>query len=376
MKKFLIFSLLLFLLALPFKVAAANPSDIVINEIAWMGTTNSANDEWIELYNNTENPINLDSWRLIAQDGTPKINLSGTIPANVFYLLERTDDTTVPNVPADQIYTGALGNTGETLELYDNFGNLIDRVDNSSGWSAGDNTTKQTMERKTDGNWQTSQGPGGTPKAKNSEENQELRIMNQETKEYPSGIVVSEILPYPEGPDAEEEWIEIFNQNNSEVDLSDWKITDTAGKTNIYAFPFEIKISAQGFLVFSRPTTKITLNNDGDGLLLIQPNENILDSVNYQKAPRGQSYNRTESDWAWSSSLTPGSANIILSSATETTSTKPNKEKTEESPKQLAALGEQLPKSSKSLHVFLVAFGLAIFSVVIILVLKNKVKIG
>lgn len=47
MKKFLIFSLLLFLLALPFKVAAANSSDVVINEIAWMGINISYSDEWI-----------------------------------------------------------------------------------------------------------------------------------------------------------------------------------------------------------------------------------------------------------------------------------------------------------------------------------------
>ncbi|PIP24309.1 MAG: hypothetical protein COX35_01265, partial [Candidatus Nealsonbacteria bacterium CG23_combo_of_CG06-09_8_20_14_all_37_18] len=38
---------------------AANPLDVVINEIAWMGTVNLANDEWIELYNNAESPISL-----------------------------------------------------------------------------------------------------------------------------------------------------------------------------------------------------------------------------------------------------------------------------------------------------------------------------
>ncbi|MCX6759009.1 MAG: lamin tail domain-containing protein [Candidatus Nealsonbacteria bacterium] len=211
-----------------FAAQAVNPLDVVINELAWMGTNISANDEWIELYNNTESPINLDNWQLVSQDGTPKINLSGTIPANGFYLLERTDDTTVPNVPADQIYTGALGNSGETLELYDNFGNLIDRVDDSSGWSAGDNSTKQIMERKNPqfegsdpNNWQTSQNAGGTPKAKNSivvqaepqpKPESEKTAVEEPTVEvrlqqtYPTGVVINEILPSPEGPDSEEEW--------------------------------------------------------------------------------------------------------------------------------------------------------------------------
>jgi hypothetical protein len=147
--------------------STADPSNIVINEIAWMGTNNSANDEWVELYNNTDNFINLDDWQLIAQDGTPKITLSGIIPANGFYLLERTNDDTVPGISADKIYTGALGNSGENLKLYDNLNNIVDEVNYSEKWFAGDNKTKQTMEKTSTG-WQTSQNAGGTPKAKNS----------------------------------------------------------------------------------------------------------------------------------------------------------------------------------------------------------------
>ncbi len=318
-----------------FTAQAANPLDIVINEIAWMGTTVSTNDEWIELYNNTGNPINLDGWRLISQDGTPKINLSGTIPAKGFYLLERTDDATVPNIPADQIYTGALGNTGENLKLYDSSNNVIDGADCSSGWFAGLRKPEyKTMERinplisgSDSSNWQTSKDRGGTPKAQNStgtvakieptptEEATKTSTEKKPAKAplpltYPERVIFNEILPFPKGADALEEWIEIFNQNNFEVDLSKWQIADTAGRTSIYTFPAGTKISAQGFLVLPRPESKITLNNDEDGLLLIQPNENVLDSVNYQKAPRGQSYNKTENGWVWSSVLTPGSVNI------------------------------------------------------------------
>jgi hypothetical protein len=168
--------LLSFLFLFPFFVFGAGPLDVVLNEIAWMGTKASANDEWIELYNNTDKNINLEGWILRAKNGLPEIKLKGKIPAKGFYLLERTDDRTIPDVLADQIYKGGLRNSGESLELYDNFGNLVDKVDCGSGWFAGANLTKQTMERKnpklsgdrTD-NWQTSQSPGGTPKTKNSQ---------------------------------------------------------------------------------------------------------------------------------------------------------------------------------------------------------------
>ena len=162
----LIFIFVLYLL-LPGFIQADVVPDIIINEVAWMGTLTSANDEWVELYNQTGVAINVEGWRLKSSDGSPQINLAGTIPAQSFWLLERTDDSSVINISADQIYTGALNNNGETLELY-NTGELIDSLIGSGAWPAGDNSTKQTMERKDDKSWQTSRDAGGTPKAKNS----------------------------------------------------------------------------------------------------------------------------------------------------------------------------------------------------------------
>lgn len=120
-----------------FSATAASKLDVVISEIAWMGTSTSSFDEWIELYNNTASSIDLTGWSLSAADDTPTITLNGTIPAHGHFLLERTDDTTVPGVPADQTYTGALENVGEDLILRDGSSNLIDRVDCSSEWFAG-----------------------------------------------------------------------------------------------------------------------------------------------------------------------------------------------------------------------------------------------
>lgn len=130
---------------------------IVINEVAWMGTATSANDEWIELFNNGTTAVTLDGWTLKAFDGSPTINLSGTLSVNGYMLLERTDDTTVPNIPAGVIYSGVLGNTGEKLTLENNTEQVIDIVDMTSGWIAGDANTKETMQKKGTG-WIT-----GTP---------------------------------------------------------------------------------------------------------------------------------------------------------------------------------------------------------------------
>ncbi len=124
---------------------------VVINEIGWMGTSISE-DEWIELYNASGNAVDVTGWTLVATDGTPNITLSGVIAAHGYFLLERTDDTTIADILAQQIYSGSLGNSGEYLQLWDAQHTLMDEVAcHVSGWFAGSNTTKMSMERTNPG---------------------------------------------------------------------------------------------------------------------------------------------------------------------------------------------------------------------------------
>ena len=163
-------ALILILLTLPLISSAK----VVINEVAWMGTEESYSDEWIELYNNSTNTVNLEGWKIFTADKKIEIILTGEVKPKGFFLLERTNDETVPAIKADLIYKGSLNNKGESLFLENKKG-LIDFVDCSSGWFKGDNDTKATMERidpgkeALPGNWQTSSKRGGTPKEKNSQ---------------------------------------------------------------------------------------------------------------------------------------------------------------------------------------------------------------
>ncbi len=106
------------------KTVSISTRPIVINEIAWAGTAANSADEWIELKNRTDKAIVLSSWRLYSlTDGKPNISLSGTIAANGYYLIERTDDNTVSDIAADLVTvfgSGAglgLSNNGEILAL-------------------------------------------------------------------------------------------------------------------------------------------------------------------------------------------------------------------------------------------------------------------
>ena len=180
-------------------------------------------------------------------------------------------------------------------------------------------------------------------------------------------ILINELLPSPAGSDTEEEWIEIFNPNDFEVDLSGWKIQDTTGKTKTYIFPKGTKILAKGFLVLKRPVSKITLNNDGDGLKLIDSSGKTIDEISYQKAQKGKSFNRGETGWFWNENLTPGAENVKPIAKEKT-----QKPITEIGEKELAAVGEEIPKENFS--PFFVALIIAIFSGIAILLLKRKIN--
>jgi len=142
---------------------AAVGAAVVINEVAWMGTESNPNDEWIELFNTGDMVLNLEGWTL-RWDGHV-VDLKGSIPAHGYYLLERTDDTTVQGVKADVLYTGSLRNAGEALGLFDAGELLADSANGDGGpWPAGDNATKASMQRRVptdpdgDGNWTSARG--------------------------------------------------------------------------------------------------------------------------------------------------------------------------------------------------------------------------
>ncbi len=309
--------LILLFIFLPFKANAFSFLDVVINEIAWMGTSVSTADEWLELHNNTDFFIDVTGWKIETSDGSPNVELSGKIGPSGFFVIERTDDNTLPNISANQIYAGSLNNKGEYIKLLDKENNLIDMVDCDDGWFGGDNVSKKTMERKVSNgkgipeNWQTSLFEAGTPGEENSTLPYDEDVSGANAFSI-GNFIITEVLPSPSGQDEEEEWIELLNQDTRQINLTGWKLTDQAGRTKTYSFEEKVSIESGTFIVLSRRQTGITLNNEGDGLYLMAPNGKIADRMDYGKAPMGKSYALIDGDWMWNSSPTPGGKNVNI----------------------------------------------------------------
>lgn len=384
------FYFFIFLLIFPIYTEAA----VVINEIAWMGNSNSANEEWLELYNSGAEDVSISGWILEAQDGSPKITLSGIVKQNGYFLLERTSDDSVPNIVSDLIYTGAMSNSGEILVLKDSSGVEQDRAEGSNSWEniGGDNTTKETAQRGGTG-WITA---AATPKNTNVVlQDKSVSISNQtgsstspnvsmlsqtgnikanaggnivaqvgqsiffdasksegasgsffwnmgngEVKEgknflysysfpgkylvtlfvknglnenkdqidvtiYPAGVYISEFFVGNDG------WIELHNDSENFVSLSDWKI---GNEEDIFIMPKGTLISSNGYLIFAEKTLGIDFIQDSGKLDLIYPNGQAADKVAYQNKNLNFSASRKNKDeFVWTEHKTPGFENITTS---------------------------------------------------------------
>ncbi|MBL7058499.1 lamin tail domain-containing protein [Patescibacteria group bacterium] len=329
----LIYVLAVVIFFIPLDSYAAEPQ-VIISELAWMGTEISSSDEWIELKNNTNGEINLDGWTLIAQDGSPTVSLTGIVPANGYFLLERTDDESVPGIIADLIYIGSLGNTGEVIELRNDNGDIIHSLSTTDTWPAGDNTTKQTMEWNGSA-WQTSASPLGTPKASNSAgaiiqsesvasdgtsaqasgtSSSNTSSSNEESIDFSyKNLIISEIYPNPPGSDLDLEFIEFYNGGNINIDLAGFKIGDLS------KIQYKIKdkiLTPDTYWVLYRSESKIALNNDKDSVQVFYPgSEKSFLKVDFSDAKDGMSLSLDEGykikEYIWSQVSTPGKVNII-----------------------------------------------------------------
>ena len=349
----------------PFTTCGYAPLSLLINEVAWAGTEASIDDEWIELYNPGSSPVDFSAdpgWRLVADDGSPDIILTGTIGtgASGYYLLERGSGNAT-NVSENQTFTGSLGDTNEILRLRAPDGTIVDTANNDGGaWPAGIASTFSSMERVgsvADGtlSWSTYQGAGtasdaggylinGTPGNQNSMINITPTLTPSITPSptntptptstltltptittTPSSIrsiLINEVAwAGTISGLSEDEWIELYNPGSASVNISGWNLKSADGDPNII-IPNGVSIPAGGYYLLERDDNNTvsdiaadllytgTLSNSGEVLTLYDGSLKIIDTANGNGGawPAGSSSTygtmervttSTESDSAW-----------------------------------------------------------------------------
>ena len=118
-----------------------------------------------------------------------------------------------------------------------------------------------------------------------------------------SHIYLSEFLAWPESGN---EWVELYNDNSSEVDLSGWYIDDVAESGQTPKMISE-KIGGKSYKrIF---LSDFFLNNDGDDVRLLDGSQAEKDKKAYSSSTKGKSWSKDSGNNWCETNPTPDSAN-------------------------------------------------------------------
>ncbi|PIS04825.1 MAG: hypothetical protein COT81_04175 [Candidatus Buchananbacteria bacterium CG10_big_fil_rev_8_21_14_0_10_42_9] len=309
------------------KILPPQPGEIVISE--FVSDPSDGEEEWVELYSLYDYPIDLAGWAIEEGSGA-KTKLAGTLGAYTYFVVEKLK--------------GNLNNKGDIIILKDpqekiifelTYGEWDDGNVKDNGPVASDpfsvaRIKHATQRRQDKNNYQITATPTKgqanyitKPEEKPSqpEANPPLAETRSESSQptttpavlrpiqYPP-LQISEFLPDPEGNDHELEFIELFNPNTTTVSLIDWQLDDAEGGSR----PFKIatgEIEALSYKVFFAPTTRLTLNNNGDSVRLFNPSSELVDLIEYDKLDTGIAISKIDNAIQQTSTPTPGQPNVI-----------------------------------------------------------------
>ncbi|MBU0671189.1 MAG: lamin tail domain-containing protein [Patescibacteria group bacterium] len=127
--------------------------------------------------------------------------------------------------------------------------------------------------------------------------------------DFSKKVIINEIFPAPESGGVE--FIELKNTGSKKVDLNGWKLSDASDKMFTISKDDYNSTEMDDYFVVTGDVSKIFLNNGGDTVELYQPDENLLQSVDYEGGGTGQAYAFNGEDWAWTPTPTSGLDNKI-----------------------------------------------------------------
>ena len=304
-------------------------SGVVINELIYDPSGTDGGHEWIELYNTTEDAVDVSGWGV--QTGTSSfltkgVFSSGTVIASGGYLLIGEEEVEIAlGIVPDLVTSLGMGNGSSSIDgvrLIDCDSVTLDTVlygvstdddgnfdpDTVGSWEDDNGVSPTSFAPKVVGGQSISRSPNGvdsdqsgidfqttvnpSPKAENI-----LPVVEVCENTVTSGIIINEILYDPSGTDGGHEWIELYNTMEDVVDVSGWGIQ--AGVSSFSTkgvFLSGTVIPSGGYLLIGEEEVEIDLgiapdlvtslgmgngSSSIDGVRLIDCDSVTLDTVLY-----------------------------------------------------------------------------------------------
>lgn len=247
---------------------------VVINEIFSRGTVEQP--DWIELYNDGDASFELTGWKIYDSGGQggskPKMEIpAGTNIAAKGFLVITVDDGSTSGF--------GLSTNGEKVWLEKANGSIADEME-----------FPMLSETQSFGRY-----PDGTDN---------LMVMETITKGAANSNAIPQVAAlfmneiFSRGTIADPDWIEIYNDGNSAVDLTGWKIYDSGGQGGTKPkkeFPTGASVPAKGFYVIVVDDTDPSgfgLASGGEKVWLEKPDGNLANEIEFPALAETQSFGR------------------------------------------------------------------------------------
>lgn len=284
-----------------------NYTNLLITELMYHppGTTNIDGDqfEFVELKNVSGTTLDLGGVHF-----TGGINYTSPVGASLapgqFAVLVHDPSAFTnryPGVPIFGVYTGKLSNSGESLSLVHVTEAPIFSVnyDTHTPWPAAPDGTGFSLvpvnpnlnpDPNNAANWRASSAIGGSPGADDPTSNI-------------SPIFVNEALTHTDLPQLDS--VELYNPNTTNVDISNWYLTDDRTIPQKFRIPSPTSIPAHGYIVFTETnwnanpnsSNSFRLNSHGEEIYLYSADTNgsltgFSDGFAFGAARNGVSFGR------------------------------------------------------------------------------------
>ena len=307
-------------------------SELLVNaeggsETGAVSALNWASAEWVELYNSGPNTVDLTGWKLrdnmnrdmdldtsrvVYPQGASDMN----IPAGGYMIVARNGDGAGCGF--------CLSNDGAT---YTRSAALIDDSGTSvheATWSYYVSEGVSLIENPADPLADWIESNQLTPGASNGNASVPETVMCVD-------ICVNEVIPNPMGNDSRDwpngEWIELYNNGSTGVNLSDWGMALDSGDYTNNLLDFAVDFDANNeddwilepneYLLLGLDTTdNFVLRNNADELSIKRPNGSVAHTAEWFSAPSGislvaPSQSTLNNFWVRPPYMTPGWENPV-----------------------------------------------------------------
>ncbi len=292
--------------------SAAETGNVLLNEVAWMGSGEDSKREWIELKNSSSSAISLTGWELLDKSGKIDVHFDkdDLIPSHGFHVVSRGSD-----------FTGTINNSDEALYLFDANCRLQDMVAANSKWPAGNTKQWMTAERNPDLSWHTSQSVGGTPGRENSAAVNTLNknahdIATDASESVPSAIRISEVMAGAKN-DSDFEFVELYNPSDASILLTGLSLKKRSSSGTESTLVSESRLNgkmlpAHSYLLLANEKgyvgsvdadavwpSSYSLSGNNNGIVIYGMQHTVIDSISWDSIPDDSSIIRDR----WESGL-------------------------------------------------------------------------